>query len=35
MRVTGYDVPFPFILEHDYLPSADRILSAIDTIWEY
>ncbi|MEC8704767.1 MAG: alpha-ketoacid dehydrogenase subunit beta [Asgard group archaeon] len=35
MRVTGYDVPFPFILEHDYLPSADRILSAIDTVWEY
>lgn len=28
-RVTGYDTPFPYALEADYLPGARRILSAI------
>ncbi len=28
-RVTGYDTPFPYTLEHDYLPLANRILPAI------
>ena len=27
-RVTGYDTPFPYALEHVYLPSAERILAA-------
>ncbi len=27
-RVTGYDTPFPYALEHVYLPDADRIVSA-------
>ncbi len=35
-RVTGFDVPFPSPkLEHWYLPDADRIIDAIDTLhWE-
>ena len=35
-RVTGFDVPFaPPKLEHFYLPDADRILDAIDSLhWE-
>ncbi|MHA2502546.1 MAG: alpha-ketoacid dehydrogenase subunit beta [Candidatus Kariarchaeaceae archaeon] len=35
IRVTGYDVPFPFVLEHDYMPTADRVLDAIDRVWNY
>ena len=26
LRVTGFDTPFPYTLEHEYLPDADRIL---------
>lgn len=29
VRVTGYDTPFPYTLEHDYLPSVERIMKAI------
>jgi 2-oxoisovalerate dehydrogenase E1 component beta subunit len=29
-RVTGYDTPFPYALEHLYLPSVDRISRAIE-----
>ena len=30
-RVTGYDTPYPpSAIEHDYLPSLDRILDAVD-----
>lgn len=28
-RVTGYDTPFPYKLEDEYLPTADRIVPAI------
>ena len=28
-RVTGYDTPFPYALEHVYLPGADRIEAAL------
>ncbi len=28
-RVTGYDTPFPYALEHVYLPNADRIVAAV------
>lgn len=27
-RVTGYDTPFPYALEHEYLPNAERIAGA-------
>ena len=29
-RVTGWDTPFPYTLEHAYLPSAERVLAAIE-----
>jgi 2-oxoisovalerate dehydrogenase E1 component beta subunit len=29
-RVTGFDTPFPYTLEHEYLPDANRILTAVD-----
>lgn len=29
-RVTGYDVPFPYTLEHAYLPSVGRVLDAVE-----
>ena len=28
-RVTGFDTPFPYSLEHEYMPNADRVLGAI------
>jgi 2-oxoisovalerate dehydrogenase E1 component beta subunit len=28
-RVTGYDTPFPYALEHLYLPNAERIMHAV------
>jgi pyruvate dehydrogenase E1 component beta subunit len=32
LRVTGFDTPFPYTLEHDYLPDADRILDAAERV---
>ena len=29
LRVTGFDTPFPYTLEHVYMPDADRVLRAI------
>ena len=29
LRVTGYDTPFPYALEHEYLPDVPRILDAL------
>ncbi len=34
-RVTGWDTPFPYTLEMDYLPLAGRILPAIQTVAKY
>jgi pyruvate dehydrogenase E1 component beta subunit len=35
-RVTGWDVPYPSgALEDDYIPSVDRILSAVQRVLEY
>ncbi|HUH01927.1 MAG TPA: alpha-ketoacid dehydrogenase subunit beta [Kofleriaceae bacterium] len=28
-RVTGFDIPFPYTLEHEYMPNADRVLKAV------
>jgi pyruvate dehydrogenase E1 component beta subunit len=28
-RVCGFDTPFPYTLEHEYMPNADRVLGAI------
>jgi len=34
-RVCGFDTPFPYTLEHEYLPNADRVLSAIRQTLEW
>ena len=34
-RVTGYDVPFPYTLEHAYLPSPQRVLDAATAALHY
>jgi 2-oxoisovalerate dehydrogenase E1 component beta subunit len=35
LRVTGLDTPFPYSLEHEYMPNADRVLSAIRQTLEW
>jgi pyruvate dehydrogenase E1 component beta subunit len=32
LRVTGFDTPFPYTLEHEYLPDAARILDALERV---
>jgi pyruvate dehydrogenase E1 component beta subunit len=32
LRVTGFDTPFPYTLEHEYLPDADRVLDAVERV---
>jgi pyruvate dehydrogenase E1 component beta subunit len=34
-RVTGFDTPFPYTLEFDYLPSPARVLSAIEGVMNF
>ena len=35
LRVTGYDTPFPYTLEHSYLPDPPRVLRAIEHVMSY
>jgi pyruvate dehydrogenase E1 component beta subunit len=35
LRVTGLDTPFPYSLEHEYLPTADRVLDSIRQTLEW
>jgi pyruvate dehydrogenase E1 component subunit beta len=35
VRVTGLDTPFPYSLEHEYLPTADRVMRAIRQTLEW
>jgi 2-oxoisovalerate dehydrogenase E1 component beta subunit len=35
LRVTGLDTPFPMSLEHEYMPTADRVLNAIRQTLEW
>jgi 2-oxoisovalerate dehydrogenase E1 component beta subunit len=35
LRVTGFDTPFPYSLEHEYMPNADRVLGAIRQTLEW
>jgi len=30
--VTGFDTPFPYTLESEYLPDRDRILDALEKV---
>ncbi len=34
-RVTGLDTPFPYSLEHEYMPNADRVMNAIRKTLEW
>jgi pyruvate dehydrogenase E1 component beta subunit len=35
LRVAGFDTPFPYSLEHEYLPNADRVLGAVRQTLEW
>jgi len=35
LRVTGMDTPFPFSLEHEYLPNPERVLDAVRKTLEW
>lgn len=35
LRVTGFDTPFPYTLEHVYMPDPKRLLAAIDRVAKY
>jgi 2-oxoisovalerate dehydrogenase E1 component beta subunit len=35
IRVTGFDTPFPYSLEHEYMPNADRVMGAIRQTLEW
>ncbi len=35
LRVTGWDTPFPYTLEHTYLPDAKRVLAAIEHVMTF
>jgi len=35
LRVTGYDTPFPYTLEHSYLPDPPRVSRAIEHVMAY
>jgi 2-oxoisovalerate dehydrogenase E1 component beta subunit len=35
LRVTGYDTPFPYTLEHTYLPDAARVTRAIEHVMAF
>lgn len=35
LRVTGFDTPFPYTLEHEYLPDVGRIRDAVKQVMNY
>jgi 2-oxoisovalerate dehydrogenase E1 component beta subunit len=35
IRVTGFDTPFPYTLEHEYLPDVGRIREAVQNVLSY
>jgi 2-oxoisovalerate dehydrogenase E1 component beta subunit len=35
LRVTGFDVPFPYVLEDEYMPNAPRVLAAIEKVYNF
>ena len=35
LRVTGYDTPFPYTLEHTYLPDSKRVMRAIEHVMTF
>jgi len=35
VRVAGFDVPFPYALEEDYMPNAARVLNAVERVYNF
>lgn len=35
VRVAGFDVPFPYVLEDEYIPNANRVLNAIEKVHNF
>jgi 2-oxoisovalerate dehydrogenase E1 component beta subunit len=35
LRVTGFDTPFPYTLEHVYMPDVKRTLAAVERVFNY
>ncbi|MBI3268832.1 MAG: alpha-ketoacid dehydrogenase subunit beta [Planctomycetes bacterium] len=35
VRVAGFDTPFPYTLEHVYMPDARRVLAAVDRVMNF
>lgn len=35
IRVAGFDTPFPYILEDEYMPNAERVLNAIEKVHNF
>ena len=35
LRVAGLDTPFPYSLEHEYMPNADRLLATVRQVLEW
>jgi 2-oxoisovalerate dehydrogenase E1 component beta subunit len=34
-RVCGFDTPFPYTLEHEYMPNPQRIVDALRRVMEW
>ena len=34
-RVAGFDTPFPYTLEHVYMPHTDRVVRAIEEVMTF
>jgi len=35
LRVSGYDIPYPYAQDREYLPGPDRILRAVQRVLDY
>jgi len=35
LRVAGFDTPFPYTLEHEYMPNADRVITTVRQTLEW
>ncbi len=35
VRVAGFDVPFPYVLEDEYMPNANRVLTAVEKVHNF
>ena len=35
LRVTGFDTPYPYAQDREYLPSVNRILKAVQKVLDY